>query len=196
MERTGIPHVDELIEQFAAGWINGADYTWHEQRPAPDSPEYEDFEDFLPANEYARPDYGWGMCSAISAEFAKFVYEQSPETTCTVSETAGGGSGHTPEYFGYHDWEDAAAANEEMHMEDPMPLHCVVYIDEGDERYMVDFTASQYGYTEFPMVQRQGPDGWEREFEIRPDLASFSSPADLEEPCTPLPASTLDADFL
>lgn len=65
------------------------------------------------------------------------------------------------------DWYDDAP-NELEH-----PGHTVVEITRGSRTYSIDFTASQYGYSEFPLVQQKDSDGaWQRSW--RPDLADLN----------------------
>ena len=62
-----------------------------------------------------------------------------------------------PEDFGYED-RSIAGCNS----------HVLVLVDIAGERFSVDYTAAQYGYSEFPLVQRlldaDGDDVWQRDF--------------------------------
>lgn len=63
--------------------------------------------------------------------------------------------------------------------------HSVVFVVSADRVWTVDFAAGQYGYEQWPLVQRQGPDGWEREW---PTLAPLK-----QEPNTQVAAADLNS---
>lgn len=52
--------------------------------------------------------------------------------------------------------------------------HTATIVEAGGHEYMIDFTAAQYGYGEFPLVQRREAGGqWQREFDtLRADRAA------------------------
>ncbi len=187
MEQTGNPQLDELIQRFAAGCLHEDDYQWH-----PSPREGDDPDAYRPVAIHTEPDYGYGMCSTISQQFSEFLEAHAPDIECAISEADPDHPNHTPEFFGYQDRHEAADANESMHNEEPYPTHCVVYIYEDGCQYMVDFAASQYGYTEFPMIQRsfsQSDPIWEREWDIEPERPILSD----DKP--QLPESTNDTDL-
>ncbi len=104
------------------------------------------------------------LCNTVSFQLAEHLRANGYDAECGSEE----GTYSTPGQAGYtdritlgieqHDWTEVTAA-------------------DGRE-YMVDFTAAQYGYTEFPMVQRLSNDGvtWERNFTIQPQLADLDAP--------------------
>lgn len=63
------------------------------------------------------------------------------------------GSEHGPDDFGYQD-----RLRESSH-----PEHAVTIVEwESGEIFMIDWTASQFGYVEFPLVQRRDGNRWQR----------------------------------
>ena len=172
-ERSGDPELDAFIEQFKAGHLHEDDYAWQ--------PHENEDGSTRPMDMYAEPDYGYGMCSTLSKEFADFLTAKGVEAW--VSEDVAEHEKHTPQFWGYDDHEDAAATHPAMHQEPPYPTHCVVIVIRPTGTFMVDWTASQYGYTEFPMVQRTDdrwdghtPQRWQRKWSnildpIKPTLS-------------------------
>lgn len=92
------------------------------------------------------PDQAYQMCSDLSEAFTEFASKRLP-TNYEVTQSE---PGHFTE-FGYHDAPVQGFPNHEVtYIEDPQGTF-----------YMIDFTASQYGYQEMPMVQRKN---WDEHF--------------------------------
>lgn len=61
--------------------------------------------------------------------------------------------------------------------------HEATVVSVDGEIVMIDWTAGQYGYQEFPMVQRWDPKAasWQREFTVRPKLSSVDETRQLKK---------------
>jgi hypothetical protein len=91
-----------------------------------------------------------GKCDEISKRFVSYLEKQGIKAETTTMES------EWPD-----DYENSGYGDVPKHMRS---WHTVVWIERPSGTYQVDFTASQYGYDEFPMVQRLAPSGWEREW--------------------------------
>lgn len=99
------------------------------------------------------PQWAAGACNHEAQAFAEFLRSRGVEAECLSEE---GWLAASPDDFGYTDRTIPG-----------FDQHDVTYVDLDGQTYMVDWTAAQYGYQEFPMVQRQavpGEDKWEREW--------------------------------
>ena len=91
------------------------------------------------------PENASGACGWIAHDFAVMAQRAGLQT-----EEAG----DTPDQFGYADRTKPG-----------FDEHHWVIVTTPSGRYGVDFTASQYGYSEFPMVQKLNEGGgWQRDF--------------------------------
>lgn len=150
-ERSGDPDLDQLIEEFMKQPYGNA---WHSDYPGEDegwSEEEFQQEGYLPGTVKDNlPNTSDGMCHVWAYRFAEFLNEHGYE-----AESSEDNQGFTsPEEFGYDDRSIAGS-----------PRHCVTTVQMSSGKYMIDWTASQYGYNEFPMVQKVSPGGgWDREW--------------------------------
>lgn len=87
------------------------------------------------------PDRAELMCDLLSEKFAAFLEQHGIEAWATEDGT--------PENWGYHDRSIEGFSR-----------HMVTAVDHNGHGYTIDWTAAQYGYTEFPLVQRLRED-WE-----------------------------------
>ncbi len=134
-EKTGSPKIDKLIEDFQDELIEG-------------------FSPSLPVRRLAQnPELAERLCNVVATQFARFAREHDLAAE-SLSEEGWLASG--PDDFGYTDRPILGADQ-----------HDITYIDDSDtgKTYLVDFTAAQYGYQEFPMVlQEVAEDTFERDF--------------------------------
>lgn len=148
--------MDALIERFLDGYLHPETDEWVSE-PYGDEPDT-----FMPIKYLDDPGCSWGKCSLISMQFVAFL-ESNDMHEAIVSEQHGDYREHTPEWWGYHDYEEMMGAHPFMHTEDLLERHCVVLWDHDGFTYSIDFTSSQYGYDQVPLVQRapEGP-AWQR----------------------------------
>jgi hypothetical protein len=153
-ERTGDPELDALIEKFI------------EENPdlsEVGSRRYERLPGDLAwsLDQMREPERAGGMCGVVSTVFGNYLKAHGSRYKATTNGNwsfmnQGVHPGYySPDELGYTDRPNSGYGG-----------HCVVFIlDEQDQpRYSIDFTAAQYGYKEFPMVQRLLPDAnyWQR----------------------------------
>jgi hypothetical protein len=136
-QQTGIAHIDELIEQFKASTYTSSAVV----RPVSDLREHSEDE----------------CCYAADA-FTCFLVARGVEAYDTVEHLHPDGEYPTIgdiEMFGYEDHPN------------PSPrffAHAATYVPVGEITYLIDFAAGQFGYSEWPMVQRAGYGPWQREW--------------------------------
>jgi hypothetical protein len=149
-ERTGDPELDKLIEEFA-----NHDMLW------PD-------DEALPISEMRDRRKAKGMCGEVTTAFQAFVWHETdgaiyPDNV-EMSDGASDARSPTFEEMGYGDHKPGE------------PRHLVSKFEMPSGTYLIDWTASQYGYKEFPMVQRLDAGQWQREWAIpRPELSNAAS---------------------
>jgi hypothetical protein len=144
MERTGIPALDALLAEYA---------------------------DWAPVARMRDPERADGSCELVATHLVDKLRERGfdrPGLEAYLSGDEWEGDEMvleriSPDDFGYQD-RPLAGNNS----------HVVCLIDAGDCLYSVDFTASQYGYREFPLVQRLKGGVWEREWKL-PELAPLET---------------------
>jgi hypothetical protein len=147
-ERTGDPKLDWLIEEFA-----NHDMLW------PDDEE-------LPVRTMRNRRKAKGMCGEVTTAFQAFVWYETdgalyPENAAMSDEA----DARSPTFaqMGYGDRQPGE------------PRHLVSKVEMPSGTYLIDWTASQYGYKEFPLVQRLEGDQWQREWTVpRPELSNAS----------------------
>jgi hypothetical protein len=142
-QRTGEPELDALIEQFIREmhWTEGSDLQ--------------------------KPSVAQGQCGEISWAFSRFLDEHNITSYCWI----GGKPGHP-----WQDQENALSVDPAIKRPRPSDFevfpwgptgwgytdrtrrgerdHDATIVEFNGQTYMVDWTAAQFGYTEFPMVQR------------------------------------------
>ena len=142
---TGIQRLDRLIEIF--GWEAGAEESMSDDGRI----------DYL-----REPLEAEGYCSTISCEFASFLldhevdaYDSGYGANLPAAEYAE--AGRNPFYGSTHD--AASFGYSDRTREPDYDQHSLTVIHWQDDLYLVDWAASQYGYPEFPFIQKRGPDG-------------------------------------
>lgn len=140
-ERTGDPELDSLINRFME---EEYEYLCGGERD-PDN-----------RMDYRKPEDAAGECAEVSEFFANWLIEQGIDAQVSGDRIVDDELTEdylSPEDFGYHDRAIPGFEN-----------HSATIVWKDGHEYMVDFTASQYGYKEFPMVQRLDGDKWQREW--------------------------------
>jgi hypothetical protein len=144
-ERTGIPALDCLLREFAY------------EAGAEESMDTDGRIDWLRSPLEAE-----GYCSVISTELAAYLsgrdvdaYDSGRHANLPAAEYAD--ASRNPFYGGAHD--AAAFGYQDATRTPDYDQHSLVVIHWQDALFLVDFAAAQYGYGEFPLVQRQAADG-------------------------------------
>jgi hypothetical protein len=124
-QHTGFPELDKAIEEFIAT---------HSGPP-------------LYLNDFRSPSGAWGACEEAADAFAAFLKQRGFRAYATADELT--------MFPGYEDAQDSKAIGAG---DFSYPEHAVVEVyglyGENDVRTItIDFTAAQYGYTEFPKVE-------------------------------------------
>jgi hypothetical protein len=96
-----------------------------------------------------------GNCIHITNEFNEFLTELGLDASMPV-DNEGRPITVSPEAFGYGDRPLSGLSE---HMLSLVPRHGIVY--------SVDWTAAQFGYGEFPLIQRYEDGEWQRDWESR-----------------------------
>lgn len=150
-EQTGEPKIDQAIQDFLSEAYYMPDDvvgTW----PIPDEAEQ------LSVRELQDPARAEGMCCALMRRFVAFCNERGiPAWEDEEYDQEHGTQLWSPTNWGYGDRPSKGRYD----------THSAAMVrgDKGD--YMVDWTAAQYGYQEFPMVQKitvDDPPQWQRSF--------------------------------
>jgi hypothetical protein len=138
--------IDEYLYENSYQRLNGNPTFEGEDEPLPE---------IYPLSDMRDPEKAEQMCSVISQDFARYIQnhmEESPIPVDVQIKYSPHDTSFRPEHWGY---EDRSVEGN--------PSHTVVQVSFGpDETYMVDFTAAQYGYSEFPMVQKLDGESWQR----------------------------------
>lgn len=140
-ERSGDPTLDKLIDQFMT-----------------EEHEYLMGGETDPMRmDYRKPEDAAGECDEVSEFFAGWLLQHGVDaimsTGTTRHEEEGLEGWASPEEFGYHDRSVSG-----------YPDHVTTIVHMPSGTYSVDWTVSQYGYKEFPMVQKLDGDTWQREW--------------------------------
>lgn len=96
----------------------------------------------FPLEALRRAEKADGICSHIAEQFVEFLCERGFAASTYWQHVDWLGY-QDRSIYGYHE-------------------HCVTWVEAGRVRLAIDWTAAQYGYDSFPLVQRQGPGGWMR----------------------------------
>ncbi|MBA3757044.1 MAG: hypothetical protein H0X02_12840, partial [Nitrosomonas sp.] len=138
-ERTGDPELDTLIDRFMEEeyeYLCGG-----EQDPKNHM-------------DYRKPEDAAGECYEVSVYFADWMNNFGMKSWVSGDiKDNNDWSLNTPEGFGYTDRAVPGYSN-----------HHWVIVETSNGTYGIDFTAAQYGYGEFPMVQRLDNEQWQREW--------------------------------
>jgi hypothetical protein len=138
-ERTGDPELDMLIEEFKAS--DPFD------RGILDIAQYEELRD---------PETAEGLCVLLTNAFTGFIRREGIEAWPADSPGTMGGNVpgfFSPDELGYADRKRPGFNS-----------HSAAMVRKDGQTYMIDFTPAQYGYSEFPMVQKLDGQEWQREW--------------------------------
>lgn len=141
-DRTGNARLDELIESFRASNVDRKHFIEFEWDP--------------PVTRFAPgPDsMAMGNCGSLAGAFSEFLTEQHIEATTQHMDGepwSGSASWDTCNYQA----EAAAGISEACG-------HTVSLVEHDGARYMVDWTAAQFGCAAFPLVQHYVGGEWTR----------------------------------
>jgi hypothetical protein len=134
-ERSGIPEVDKLIEDFL-------------------KEDVQEYGGLHTVDQLRDPQNSHGMCQAVTEQFVEFAKTRGFKAY--VTNTDMDEMGYTPsiEPFGEVGFDESGQMQHGFY-----PEHTVATIVINDPRYpygrevYIDFTASQYGYTDHPKVE-------------------------------------------
>jgi hypothetical protein len=141
-DRSGVPELDEAIEAFRERGL------WHV--PVMDWLNDGYVEQARPLEELTTPLGARGNCVHLTEEFNEFLRERGLEALSPADE-AGRPTALPPEALGYADRSLAG-----------LPGHTFSVVEAAGALYSVDWTAAQYGYRSFPLVQRFDGRQWRR----------------------------------
>lgn len=143
-DRTGIERIDAAIEEFLASTITGSYDDVHEGQSAAVA----SFTLDRTRDDDDQPAAGW--CGAATRAFIAVLADHGIDQGNTDDDISGQVESH-----GYTDMP-FGPLDEFGHPENPelSPSHCANIALDGDYAYLIDFTASQYGYDALPMVRR------------------------------------------
>jgi hypothetical protein len=126
---SGIKRIDDLIDEWKA--LN------------PECALNYETDEVLTLDQMQNGSLAFNNCGPISHEFEEFVRQRAPEIEI-VSEQDAGFSYGGPSEWGYQDATDG----------DPDGEHRAALLKVNGETFMVDWTATQYGYEQWPLVQK------------------------------------------
>lgn len=151
-ERTGIPHIDALIESFLTETIKGCsdDVHYGKEILVADLA----YDPTLGPGE--QPSSGW--CGAATRAFGFHLGYGGVRSHNTDDDITG--------HFTCHGYDDLpyGPLDEYGDPEDERlsPSHCANMVFDGDYMFMIDWTAAQYGYESCPYVRRIDREtGWQ-----------------------------------
>lgn len=151
-ERSGVPRLDAAIEDFIErGLWHVTVMDWLEDRYV-DQPR--------PLAELNTPLGARGRCIPVTVEFNDFLALRGLEAQGPV-DGRGLPTAVSPDALGY---ADRAVGG--------LHGHTLTLVAWQGELYSVDWTAAQYGYAEFPLVQRFSGQAWEREWLLAAEAAA------------------------
>lgn len=154
-ERTGDPELDEALaafEQAGIFWLENEAGEW-----APD-PEEEWPLESLRGN-------GWGSCDDAACSLAHFLNERGIAAKLTYEAGLDGKFDEGIRQM----YPDAQYDSTNT------PGHTAVVVERPSGRYMIDYAAGQFGYSEFPMVQRLDGDQWQRQWTSGWKIADYNN---------------------
>lgn len=125
-ERSGDPELDALIER----------YLQQNRSPIPNANKL----GVQPLEMLRNPQYSWGYCTFLADDFASFLRQYGIDAQSSdLADT----------YLFYNDVDEVNPDPDDQPID-----HAVTLVSKNGQTYSIDWTASQYGYKEFPMVQR------------------------------------------
>lgn len=96
-------------------------------------------------DSYRDAEGAWGQCEVVAEDFTAFLRERGFKAYTCTAEVA---------EFGYHDAQDTATLVAGAFT---YPEHAMTEVyglaGMGVNTVLIDFTAAQYGYTEFPKIE-------------------------------------------
>jgi 2'-5' RNA ligase len=183
-ERSGDPELDALIEEFMRDYYKG-DWpdSWEGLADEGDLPEWGSP---MPIEKFRHPGIAQGMCYLLAEELAKFLSDHGFKAF-TSDDVAIGSPDVGAERF---PWKGDESSAEDFNLnhpawaeEDEFVPHNWVIVDKDGQTYGIDFTASQFGHTEFPMVQKFDNNTWQRNWSHTSSKAvQVDSPTGGEDP--------------
>jgi hypothetical protein len=148
-ERSGDPQLDALIEEYLHENPQIEYELLEDFRYEPDryDPAAVSGQDWWELNQDAWQN-STGKCMEVANHFAVWLNDKGIQADVGVGEVG---------EFGYSDRTEPGNPNDQT--------HAVTMIDKDGHTYAVDWSASQYGYSEFPMIQRlDDSGGWQRQW--------------------------------
>jgi hypothetical protein len=142
-QRTGVARIDALIEQFRSMNVNRSYFIEWQWDPPVSA--------FAPGPRTL----AMGACGSVSMAFNDLLAEHGLEVDLYhMAEDDPSGLVSWMD-AGYHDEYDGALSEAEG--------HTVSLVSAGRRQYLIDWTAAQFGCTEFPLVQWREGGHWVRE---------------------------------
>ena len=142
-ERTGQTYLDALIDEFQHEGVWHVEiYDWSEDRHVTKA---------RPLVELRAPHAARGQCIHVADEFNRFLRERG--VAAGLPLVNGRPMLVVPEALGYANRPRGGLSE-----------HTLSIVRSGSEIYSIDWTASQYGYKEFPLIQRLENGSWRRDF--------------------------------
>lgn len=155
-ERTSIPELDACLTAFE---LSNPEL----EEPVDETDETIDWSDLFSgtlSELREEPSLAAGLCTQLACELSEFAQAAGFDAVSTEqpdprSPLQGRGA-HTPELFGYAD----------RVCESGYPFHAAVLFYFGEQVFLVDYAAGQFGYREFPLVQRFDSAQFERDWDV------------------------------
>jgi hypothetical protein len=169
-ERTGDPELDKLIE----GFISQIASRWQHERDN-NATQARSWQEWI-----SDP----GICGEMSSWFHDWLF-QSGIPDWEDEGTSFSGTFYDPELEGQnldHPWTGTPMNTPDQHGYEDRSIpghddHEATLLRNKDGRiYLIDWASGQYGYKEFPMVQRLDGDQWQRQWTAAEDDYSILSP--------------------
>lgn len=169
-ERSGNAQLDGLIDQFLLRfeYYFGPNHSiWREWDPIDgswDELREDGMDPFFHVDEMRSADQASGNCGLFAELFCQWLERHDLDAHVFDS---------TPDETGYADRSIPGHAD-----------HAVTCVIIDGFVYAIDFTASQYGYGEFPLVQRQSveqDEPWQRQWPVRPQLQLLDVSANIPD---------------
>ena len=110
----------------------------------------EEFERHIEPSELWLACEAEGECDDVSQEFVRWLMERGIKAETTTMEN------ENPGDYDANGYADVP--------ENVRTWHTVVWVERPTGTFIIDWTAAQYGYQEYPMIQRLDNSGWQREW--------------------------------
>lgn len=153
-ERTGKTYLDALIDEFQYDGVWYVEvYDWLADQYVAKA---------RPLSDLRQPLAARGQCVHVASEFNRFLRERGVEAGLPLID--GRPCLVPPEALGYADRPLGGLAE-----------HTLSIVPYGSGIYSIDWTASQYGYSEFPLIQKLDGAGWRRDLWAPRRLATLAA---------------------